>query len=173
MRALLVIGSLTVLSLIVIGAWRGKPMLLLLAVVLWVPLMFTNPQVGVLPWSREAVRRAVCDPMPASLKNLRSSFDQSVASGSETVRYRLTFSVSSNDMHRIINAKSFETSHKRALVTNELGWFQPESIGTNDKIFVYERVNRRDFLWVDKTGTNCLYLYEFVKTEYREVSDRR
>ena len=115
------------------------------------------------PSGRTEFRKVVCDPPPASLRGLRASFSTSITNNSTTIRYQLAFSVKSNDVHRIANAKAFETSERATLVTNVLVWHRPERIGTNGQFFSYVRVNRRDFFWVDETGTNCLYLYEFIK----------
>lgn len=118
-------------------------------------------------FTKRTFRMAICDPLPASLQNLRSSFDRSIQDGLTTIRYRVTFSVSSNDLRRIVDAKPFEPSDISSFVTNRLAGTGAEAVRSNGQFYVYARVNRRDFLWVDETGTNCLYLYELVDAEPR------
>jgi hypothetical protein len=167
-----VIGMVAVFALIVVGLRRQMPGLTLMGFALWVFLIFFSPRGWRPPSWREVFRSVICNPIPESVKDVRATFDRSVQGGYATLSYRMAFSVSSNDLERIIHAKPFEAKEVGALPTKDLDWFRPESMGGNARTYVYAWINGRDVLWIDETGTNCLYLYESVKTSYQKVSHR-
>ena len=136
-----------------------------IAVVVLALLLWFAPR----PWQPKsahlAFRKTICSPIPRSVKSVEFScgtlFDHD---GSVSTREHFAFSVSSNDLGRIVSTKAFQRVERdvvnRFVDTNAPPWFQIGSIGSNGQFFLFSRVKRTDCLWVDEAGTNCFYLFQ-------------